>query len=92
MPKLFLGPVASAGVVLRDPTRRDYLRKKFGVKAVEMEGSGVADATWTMGLGYLVIRGTCDYCNETKNNRWHKYASLVAASFAKCVVELMPSR
>src|SRR5262249_11037388 len=45
-PRLFQGTIASANILLKDPIRRDSLRDKFGVMAVEMEGSGVSDATW----------------------------------------------
>jgi nucleoside phosphorylase len=31
----------------------------------------------------LVIRGVCDYADEYKNDEWQRYASFVAASFAK---------
>ena len=30
----------------------DVLRDQFGVKAVEMEGSGIANATWLQGVEY----------------------------------------
>ncbi len=87
-PRVFFGPIASAGIVLKDPRKRDYLRDRFGVKAVEMEASGIADATWQLELGgYLVIRGTCDYCNWMKNDIWHNYAALIAASYTKSVIE-----
>jgi len=56
-----------------------------------MEGSGIADATWHDDwAGYLVIRGTCDYCNEDKNDLWQHYAALIAAAYARCVIELIP--
>ena len=42
------------------------LRNQFHVQAVEMEGSGVADATWELEKSYLVVSDTCDYCNPTK--------------------------
>ncbi len=59
LPRIFLGPIASSNTLLKNPLRRDALRDAFKVKAVEMEGSGVADATWDQELaGYLVIRVT----------------------------------
>ena len=56
-PQVFLGPIASANTFLKDPARRDDLRNRFGTKAVEMEGSGISDATWSHWIGYLVVRG-----------------------------------
>ena len=86
-PKVFHGPIASANKLLKNPTKRDALRDKFAVKAVEMEGSGVADAAWNLDKGYLVVRGTCDYCNPAKGDGWHRYAALAAAAYARCVIE-----
>ena len=91
LPRIFLGPIASANELLKDPIKRDALRDRFGVKAVEMEGSGIADATWTGGKGYLVIRGICDYCDSHKNDSWQEYASAVAAGYAVALIESMPS-
>jgi len=87
-PRVFRGIIASAGKLLKNPTKRDFLRDKFQARAIEMEGSGIADATWLSGqAGYLVVRGTCDYCNLSKNDTWHKYASLVAAAYTRAVIE-----
>jgi nucleoside phosphorylase len=86
-PRVFSGPIASANELLKDPIKRDSLRDKFGVKAVEMEGSGIADATWTHDKGYLVIRGVCDYCDSHKNDDWQKYAAAVAAGYTKALLE-----
>lgn len=82
LPRLFIGPVASANTLLKDSKLRDKLRDQFGVKCVEMEGSGVADAAWNAERGYLVVRGACDYCDDNKNDNWQRYAAAVAASFA----------
>lgn len=86
-PSIFRGLIGAANIVLADPKKRDALRDRWKIKAVEMEGSGVADATWVASAGYLVIRGTCDYCNSTKNDEWHQYAALIAAAYARTVVE-----
>jgi nucleoside phosphorylase len=87
-PRVFHGTIACSNALLKDSRLRDQIREEFQVKAVEMEGSGVADATWHDEMaGYLVIRGTCDYCNQGKNNDWQRYAALIAAAFARAVVE-----
>jgi nucleoside phosphorylase len=90
-PRVFHGPIASGNIVLKNPARRDRLRDRFGAKAVEMEASGVSDATWHDDLaGYLVVRGTCDYCNGEKNDLWQRYAALIAAAYSRCVIEFTP--
>ena len=85
-PRLFAGAIASANILLKNPAKRNYLRDKFGVRAVEMEASGIADATWNSGDGYFVVRGMCDYCNGTKGDAWHNYAALVAACYTKVLI------
>jgi len=86
-PRVFYGPIGSANELLKDPKKRDRLRDAFGVKAIEMEGSGIADATWYHEKSYIVVRGICDYCDSRKNDVWHKYAAIVAAGFAKALIE-----
>jgi internalin A len=86
-PRVFQGPIASANELLKRPDKRDALRDKFGVKAVEMEGSGIADATWNHDKGYLVVRGTCDYCDSHKNDDWQEYAAAVAAGYTRALIE-----
>jgi nucleoside phosphorylase/HEAT repeat protein len=90
-PRLFTGKIGSANILLKNPIRRDYLRDTFAVKAIEMEGSGVADASWKMERGYLVVRGVCDYCDSKKNDAWQKYAAVVAASYARALIESIPT-
>lgn len=90
-PRLFTGTIASANIVLKNPLKRDSLRDQFGVKAVEMEGSGIADASWKVGVGYLVVRGICDYCDSKKGDDWQKYAAIVAAGYVRALIESMPS-
>lgn len=90
-PRLFTGTIASENILLKNPVKRDYLRDKFGVKAIEMEGSGIADASWNAGVGYLVVRGICDYCDSNKGNDWQMYAAIVAAGYVRALIESMPT-
>jgi len=89
-PKVYHGPIASANKLLKNPSKRDALRDRFQVKAVEMEASGIADATWIAETGYLVIRGTCDYCNPDKGDEWQEYASVIAAGYTRALLEELP--
>lgn len=86
-PRVFRGPIASANNLLKDPVKRDELRDRISVKAVEMEGSGIADATWTHEVGYLVVRGVCDYCDSNKGDAWQQYAAVVAAAYTRALLE-----
>jgi len=86
-PRVFYGPIASANRLLKNPVKRDELREKFKVKAVEMESSGIADATWNREIGYLAIRGICDYCDSNKGDDWQDYAATIAAAYTRALIE-----
>lgn len=88
-PRVFHGTIAAANTLLKNPVLRDHLGEKFGVKAVEMEGSGVADATWTDGAGYLVVRGICDYCDGEKGDEWQGAAAVAAAAYVRALIASM---
>lgn len=91
-PRIFTGTVAAANSLLKNREHRDYLRDRFGVKAIEMEGSGIADATWLSDrAGYLVIRGICDYCDEHKGDLWQGYAAVAAAAYARALLASIAS-
>lgn len=90
-PLIFSGTIAAANKLLKNPIKRDYLSEKFGIKAVEMESSGIADATWNHGVGYLTIRGICDYCDSLKGDVWQMYAAVIAAAYTRVLFENMPS-
>jgi nucleoside phosphorylase len=89
-PRVFSGPIGSANNLLKNPVRRDQLRDQFGVKAIEMEGSGIADATWNEAVVYLVVRGICDYCDSKKSDDWQNYAAIVAAAYTRALLEAIP--
>lgn len=55
-----------------------------------MEASGIADASWNQSVGYLVVRGICDYCDAQKNDLWQEYAALAAAAYTRAVIETLP--
>lgn len=89
-PRVFHGRIASANRLLKDAEHRDRLAKDLGVKGIEMEGSGIADATWLSGhAGYLVIRGICDYCDEHKGDAWQGHAAVTAATYLRALLESM---
>ncbi len=52
-----------------------------------MESSGIADAAWTHNQPYTVIRGVSDYCDDKKDEAWHMYAAIVAAAYARTLIE-----
>jgi nucleoside phosphorylase len=90
-PRVFIAPIASANTLLKNTEHRDQLRSAYGVKAVEMEGSGIADAAWDLGVDYMVIRGISDYCDKNKNDLWQEYAAVVASAYTRSLLESMPA-
>jgi len=90
-PRMFMGPIASANRLLRNYIYRDQLSERYRVLAVEMEGAGIADATWQVGRGYLVVRGICDYCDFKKGDLWHPYAAAVAAAAMRGILAAAPA-
>src|SRR5579871_802930 len=91
-PRVFVGAIASANQVLKNPTRRDQLRDEHRVKAVEMEGSGIADLAWTRSIEYFVVRGISDYCDANKRDEWQDCASVVAAAYTRVLLSTLSSR
>lgn len=90
-PLVHHGAIGSANILLKDPSARDMLRDTYNVRAVEMEGSGLQDAGWHVEKDIMVVRGVCDYCDAHKNDTWQAYAALVAASYARALVEAIPA-
>lgn len=76
-----------SGVKLKSENKRDFLRDKHNVRAIEMEGSGIADGTWQVSKGYLVVRGIVDYCNSDKSDDWRSYSAICAAAYTKAIIQ-----
>lgn len=89
-PRVFLGLIASSNTLLKDPSKRESLRDQFGAKAIEMETAGLADAAWIQEVGYLGVRGICDYCDSNKGDLWQNYAAMAAAAYVRALLESMP--
>ena len=86
LPKVHYRTIGAANILLKNPALRDQLARDCGVIAVEMEGSGIADAAWTAGQQYLIVRGICDYCDEKKNDVWQGYAAVAAAAYVRALI------
>lgn len=82
-PRVFIGTIGCANRLLKNPKLRDQVRDDYGALAIEMEGYGIAEASWGEDVGFYVVRGICDYCNAHKNNIWQEYAAAVAAAYSR---------
>lgn len=82
------GNIASGNSVLKNAIVRDTLAKDLDILCFEMEAAGLMN-----NVPCLVIRGICDYCDSHKNDDWHKYAALAAATYAReLLLILRPQR
>ena len=80
-PSVHFGAIGSAERLLRDAARRDQLARRYGIKGVEMEASGLAVGANLRGVPWFVVRGVADYCDNLKDDIWDDYASLTSAAF-----------
>ena len=88
-PTIHYGRIASGNCVQKDPIKRDKLYAQEQVFAIEMEGAGIKDVARVNNVGYLVVRGICDFCDDEKNDNSHNYASATAAIYTLGLLESM---
>ncbi|EJT69024.1 hypothetical protein GGTG_13421 [Gaeumannomyces tritici R3-111a-1] len=74
------GLVASANQPMEDATIRDGLVGEAGVLCFD---TGAAGLTNDFPFPCLVIRGICDYSDSHKNKDWQGFAAMMAAAYAK---------
>lgn len=88
IPRAFFAPVFSGEKVLADEATATELRQDWPKAiGVEMEGLGVALASYRGGPGFLMAKAVSDYANSAKNDDWHRYAAESAAHFAIAVLK-----
>ncbi|OJJ71768.1 hypothetical protein ASPBRDRAFT_43144 [Aspergillus brasiliensis CBS 101740] len=82
--RVHYGLIASGNFVVKDARARDALSNGFedGILCVEMEAAGVMDQ-----IPCIVVRGICDYADSGKNKDWQEYAAMVAAAYARVLLE-----
>ncbi|KLO91782.1 ankyrin [Fusarium fujikuroi] len=78
--RIFFGLIASGDKLIKDAASRNTLNRDLGgrVLCIEMEAAGLVNH-----FPCLVIRGICDYADSHKNKDWQEHAAIVAAAFAK---------
>jgi nucleoside phosphorylase len=91
IPRAFVGyPVFSGEkVVADDTTVRQLLKEWHQAMGIEMEGLGVAVASYRNGPRFLIVKAVSDFTNPGRNYDWHAYAAESAARF---VVALLGSK
>jgi nucleoside phosphorylase len=84
-----VGRVAAGDTLLKDAIRRDFLRDKHKIRAVEMESVGLRDASWSRSAEFGVVRGIVDYCDDYKTDDWHMIAAASAAAVTRLVFQTL---
>jgi len=87
LPRVHVGPVLSGEKVVADATTMNGLLRDWPkALGVEMEGLGVAIASYRGGPGFLLVKAVCDFADPAKEDSWHGYAAEAAARFAVAVL------
>ncbi|KAJ5414893.1 hypothetical protein N7509_000227 [Penicillium cosmopolitanum] len=84
-PAIHYGLIASGNQLMKDALMRDKLAAERDVLCFEMEAGGLMNT-----FPCLVIRGICDYSDSHKNKEWQGYAAMVAAAYAKDLLQRIP--
>ncbi|CEI63180.1 unnamed protein product [Fusarium venenatum] len=84
-PTIHYGLIASSNSSIKDALARDALAAKKGILCFEMEAAGLMNH-----LLFLVIRRICDYSDLHKNNEWQGFAAMMAAAYAKDLLNQIP--
>jgi tetratricopeptide (TPR) repeat protein/nucleoside phosphorylase len=89
-PKVHYGWIGSGDRSLRSASKRDQIAAEYDVSAIEMEGKGIGNTGFSVGVEWFVIRGISDYGDSHANREWRKYASLAAASYTRALLAECP--
>ncbi|HWS36782.1 MAG TPA: hypothetical protein VN408_29085 [Actinoplanes sp.] len=84
-PKIHYGRLGSGGKLINDSVERNRLARQYRLLGFDMEGDGVSDGAYLQGAEWFMVRGVSDY-GVRKNDRWHRYASLAAASYVRALL------
>jgi nucleoside phosphorylase len=89
-PTVHHGKIGSANRSLRNAETRDRLAAKHMLRAIEMEGAGVAWSSFASSRGWMIVRGVSDYGDRRMATNWRKYASAVAAAYTRALLGRCP--
>jgi nucleoside phosphorylase len=67
---------------MKDACMQDTLAAEYSVLCFEIEAAGLIKHFLC-----LVIRGISDYCDSHKNNEWQGFAAMMAAVYAKDLLQ-----
>jgi nucleoside phosphorylase len=79
--RVWYGSIGSGDKLMKNAKKRDFLRDEYKIIGLEMEAAGTVEV-----IPVGVIRGVCDYGDESKSKEWQPYAAAMAAAYAKEVL------
>lgn len=88
-PVFHFGVIASGNTLVKDAAGREELLNHIPDECIcyEMEAAGLMNS-----FPCLVIRGSSDYSDSHKNDRWQRYAAATAAAFGKELLGVIPEK
>lgn len=89
-PKVHHGLIGSANRSLRHARERDELAAGYDIRAIEMEGAGVAWSAHAVSRDWFIVRGISDYADLRMNTGWRGYASAAAAAYSHALLGRLP--
>ncbi|KAL4953946.1 nucleoside phosphorylase domain-containing protein [Aspergillus filifer] len=86
-PQIHYGTIASGNTISKDGAYRDELLAATGEECIcfEMEAAGLMNE-----FPCVVIKGISDYADLHKSEKWHRYAAITAAAYAKELLHHLP--
>lgn len=84
-PIVHYGLIASGNQVIKHARLRSELGRKLNILCFEMEAAGLMNS-----FPCLAIRGICDYADSHKHKIWQPYAAVVAAAYARDLLDVIP--
>ena len=81
-PEVHFGLMGAGHVVIKSATHRNRIAQEENLLGFDMEAAGMWDNFPT-----IVAKAVCDYADSHKNKSWQNYASVVAASCMKALLQ-----
>ncbi len=93
IPKVHFGVVASGQKIVANSAFLEEIRAHWSkIAAIEMEGFGIALAAFQAETApkMFMVKGICDWADNTKNDEWQDYAADIAAAFVISLLKTAP--
>jgi nucleoside phosphorylase len=87
-PTVHIAPMASGNAVRSDSPFQEAWFPASQTVAIDMEGAAFyRTVNEFLGCPALLVKGVCDYADKDKDDTYHKYAALAAATYLLCFID-----